>query len=69
MGYVCTYWTLDSGLPLVVISMGVCHGIAMSFVYGQTLGAVMKVIQKRFYFVCTVREMIPYLSGSPATPD
>ncbi len=42
-GYACTYWAIDVDFFLIVVTMGVSHGIAMGFVYCQVLGAVMKV--------------------------
>ena len=39
-----TALTLDVGLPLVVLSMGVTHGISYGMVYAPAIGGVLKAI-------------------------
>jgi len=41
-GYSLTYFTIDSVFPLVVFSIGGCHGIGFIFVYAVAIGTVQK---------------------------
>ena len=46
IGYVLTGLALDSHFAVVVLTLGVCHGVGFSLTYAQAIGAVMKVEKK-----------------------
>ena len=48
IGYVLTGLALDSHFAVVVLTLGVCHGVGFSLTYAQAIGAVMKV-EKRVW--------------------
>ena len=39
-GYTLTYFTIESSFPLVVVSVGACHGFGFIFVYAIAIGTV-----------------------------
>ena len=38
LGYSVTFFTLKSVFPLLIISMGICHGIGFCLVYATAVG-------------------------------